>query len=265
MEDFSTILWILVIAAASLLSQGRKARSGKTSRKPGPATDDTAPHPTPTTRPEWARNPRISEDSGFPGRQDARRRNPESRGGKRSGGSGTPRRLRPGKPRKAFLQAENDRKSPRHGSARTQRNNCFSGRCGLSAEAAGRECPKAASRGTATDSNRTARPGDGLRTSGDRAHGLCNDHAGFDRFGRQPVRREPDGRGAGGRNSRGFRSAQGRDLRRDTQTEIRRITVRTTPTRARGNAQTARYPSPTDPNRAWKYANIPDETGTGKG
>ena len=197
MEDFSTILWILVIAAASLLSQGRKARSGKTSRKPGPATDDTAPHPTPTTR----------------------------RGGKRSGGSGTPCRLRPGKPRKAFLQAENDRKSTRHGSARNQRNNCFSGRCGLSAEAAGRECPKAASRGTATDSDRTTRSGGGLRTSGDKAHGLCNDHAGFDRFGRQPVRREPDGRGAGGRNSRGFRSAQGRDLRRDTQTEIRRITV----------------------------------------
>ena len=172
-----------------------------------------------------ARNPRISEDSGFPGRQDARRRNPESRGGKRSGGSGTPCRLRPGKPRKAFLQAENDRKSTRHGSARNQRNNCFSGRCGLSAEAAGRECPKAASRGTATDSDRTTRSGGGLRTSGDRAHGLCNDHAGFDRFGRQPVRREPDGRGAGGRNSRGFRSAQGRDLRRDTQTEIRRITV----------------------------------------
>lgn len=87
MEDFSTILWILVIAAASLLSQGRKARSGKTSRKPGPATDDTAPHPTPTTRPEWPGNPRISEDSGFSGRRDARRRTQESRGGKRSGGS----------------------------------------------------------------------------------------------------------------------------------------------------------------------------------
>ena len=66
MEDFSTILWILVIAAASLLSQGRKARSGKTSRKPGPATDDTAPHPTPTTRPEWPGIPGFPKIPGFP-------------------------------------------------------------------------------------------------------------------------------------------------------------------------------------------------------
>lgn len=57
MEDFSTILWILVIAAASLLSQGRKTRSGKTSRKPGPATDDTAPHPTPTHVPNGPESP----------------------------------------------------------------------------------------------------------------------------------------------------------------------------------------------------------------
>ena len=66
MEDFSTILWILVIAAASLLSQGRKTRSGKTSRKPGPATDDTAPHPTPTTRPEWPGIPGFPKIPGFP-------------------------------------------------------------------------------------------------------------------------------------------------------------------------------------------------------
>ena len=66
MEDFSTILWILVIATASLLSQGRKARSGKTSRKPGPATDDTAPHPTPTTRPEWPGIPGFPKIPGFP-------------------------------------------------------------------------------------------------------------------------------------------------------------------------------------------------------
>ena len=66
MEDFSTILWILVIAAASLLSQGRKARSGKTSRKPGPATDDTAPHPTRTTRPEWPGLPGFPKIPGFP-------------------------------------------------------------------------------------------------------------------------------------------------------------------------------------------------------
>ena len=66
MEDFSTILWILVIAAASLLSQGRKARSGKRSRKPGPATDDTAPHPTPTTRPEWPGIPGFPKIPGFP-------------------------------------------------------------------------------------------------------------------------------------------------------------------------------------------------------
>lgn len=66
MEDFSTILWILVIAAASLLSQSRKARSGKTSRKPGPTTDDTAPHPTPTTRPEWPGIPGFPKIPGFP-------------------------------------------------------------------------------------------------------------------------------------------------------------------------------------------------------
>ena len=264
MEDFSTILWILVIAAASLLSQGRKTRSGKTSRKPGPATDDTAPHPTPTTRPEWPGIPGFPKIPGFPegGMHDGETRKAAAE----SAPEAPARRVvsGPESREKPFSKPKTTERAPGT-DQRNQRNNCFSGRCGLSAEAAGRECPKAASRGTATDSDRTARSGDGLRTSGDRAHGLCNDHAGFDRFGRQPVRREPDGRGAGGRNSRGFRSAQGRDLRRDTQTEIRRITVRTTPTRARGNAQIARYPSPTDPNRAWKYANIPDKTGTGKG
>ena len=241
MEDFSTILWILVIAAASLLSQGRKARSGKTSRKPGPATDDTAPHPTPTTRPEWPGIPGFPKIPGFPegGMHDGETRKAAAESA-------------PEAPARRVVSGPESREKP---FSKPKRNN--------SAEAAGRECPKAASRGTATDSDRTARPGDGLRTSGDRAHSLCNDHAGFDRFGRQPVRREPDGRGAGGRNSRGFRSAQGRDLRRDTQTEIRRITVRTTPTRARGSAQIARYPSPTDPNRAWKYANVPDKTGKG--
>lgn len=258
MEDFSTILWILVIAAASLLSQGRKTRSGKTSRKPGPATDDTAPHPTPTTRPEWPGIPGFPKIPGFPegGMHDG-----ETRKAAAESAPEAPHAVS-SPARKAAKSLSPSRKRPKEHPARIspkpEKQQRGSG---------GTRVPKAASRGTATGFRPlTARPGDGLGLPATGAHpASATIMAGFDRFGRQPVRREPDGRGAGGRNRRGFRSAQGRDLRRDTQTEIRRITVRTTPTRARGNAQTARYPSPTNPNRAWKYANIPDKTGTGKG
>lgn len=119
MEDFSTILWILVIAAASLLSQGRKARSGKTSRKPGPATDDTAPHPTPTTRPEWPGIPGFPKIPGFP---EGRMHDGETR---KAAAESAPRRLRhaaSSPARKAAKSLSPSRKRPKEPPARISPN-----------------------------------------------------------------------------------------------------------------------------------------------
>ena len=62
MEDFSTLIWIVVIAVAAIASRGRKVRTrpaGQSETEPTQPTD-TASNPTPSGWPAWPQIP------GFP-------------------------------------------------------------------------------------------------------------------------------------------------------------------------------------------------------
>lgn len=79
MEDFSTILWVVVAIAAAVVSQGRKTRA-RSARKTETDASETerpatpAPHPTPSGWPAW---PQMS---GVPDLSTAQKAEPQNSG-----------------------------------------------------------------------------------------------------------------------------------------------------------------------------------------
>lgn len=65
MEDFSTLIWIVVILAATIASRGRKARA-RSAAPPDEKADrpaDTASNPTPSGWPAWPQIPGLPDFS----------------------------------------------------------------------------------------------------------------------------------------------------------------------------------------------------------
>lgn len=79
MEDFSTILWVVVAIAAAVVSQGRKARA-RSARKSETDASETerpatpAPNPTPSGWPAWPQMP------GMPDLSTAQKAEPQNSG-----------------------------------------------------------------------------------------------------------------------------------------------------------------------------------------